>query len=879
MELKTYQTNALEDLEDFYAKLHETGDPSKAFRTHWENKGYNVGKEGIRSFVPSVKGCPSICIKVPTGGGKTYIAACSIKKFFDIFPRKKMAVVWLVPSDSILEQTLRALRNPSHPYRQRLNADFSNDVEVYNVEELLSGQNFNPTALSGQLSIYVLSYDVLRARNKDTRRMYRPNTVMQNFDFNHKYVESPIENADLNSIMVGLYDLSPLVILDESHNAGSSLSIEMLENLNPSMIMEMTATPLPRSNVVSFVTASQLKKENMVKIPVILYGRDDTRDVIRTARDIRNELERVAIKEEANGGQYIRPIVLFQAQPKNADNIETYDHIKNSLVNKYDIPEDQIAIKTSKINEIRNVDLLSKGCRIRYIITVNALKEGWDCPFAYILASLANKNSAVDVEQIVGRILRQPYAIRCKAPELNTSYVLTSSHDFQVTIRNVGLSLEIEGFSKKDFRVATKGSVKIEDFGETEEPKKNTDDIADTPNNLGKDDDSEDFSHIDDAGDHNSEGSDEVTARDLLEGAAKEEEKVKEKADVGEEDTDEKSGGGLEMYENKAKIKPEFKGDVDKLLVPVFLKTKKSGFDDEFVKIKLTKDSLFEGFDLTKCDSNITFDMAHVKIGKMDIDSSGEGLNYKSMEEEDRAYFNKTFQQTVNPEGPEVTKCINDIVSYLKDDCISDGQLRRYVEPIIRRQSIDEINLIRRNVGVAARIIQIKINELKDAYYEESFYNLLDRNKITCGCDSSPYKFPSSIVLRHKESPYAKSLYDNEEAVDGFEAEIREIIDRTSNVKWWHRIRHRVPGEFFINGFKNHYPDFVVMTNRGTLVFIEAKGVQLDGTDSEKKASMSEVWDRLAGEKFKYFMVFKTSNVRIEKMITTAQLGKILDEL
>ena len=124
MELKTYQTNALEDLEDFYAKLHETGDPSKAFRTHWENKGYNVGKEGIRSFVPSVKGCPSICIKVPTGGGKTYIAACSIKKFFDIFPRKKMAVVWLVPSDSILEQTLRALRNPSHPYRQRLNADF-----------------------------------------------------------------------------------------------------------------------------------------------------------------------------------------------------------------------------------------------------------------------------------------------------------------------------------------------------------------------------------------------------------------------------------------------------------------------------------------------------------------------------------------------------------------------------------------------------------------------------------------------------------------------------------------------------------------------------------------------------------------------------------
>lgn len=878
MELKSYQLSTLEDIGDFYTRLHDSGDVARAFRDHWENKGYSVGKDGIRPYVPSVRGAPRICIKVPTGGGKTFIATCSIRKFFDIFPRMKMAVVWLVPSDSILEQTLSTLRNPDHPYRQRLNADFSSNVEVYNAEELLAGQNFDPTSLSGRLSIFVLSYDALRAKKKDSRRMYRLNTAMQRFDLDAKYEESPIENADLYSMMVGLYDLSPLVILDESHHAETELSKEMLENLNPSMILEMTATPRNNSNIVSYVTANQLKKENMVKIPVILYGRDDTRDVIRTARDIRNELEKVAIKEEANGGQYIRPIVLFQAQPKNADNTDTYDHIKNSLINKYDIPEEQIAIKTSKINEIKNVNLLSKDCKIRYIITINALKEGWDCPFAYVLASLANKSSAVDVEQIVGRILRQPYAVRSGAPELNTSYVLTSSQDFQVTIRNVGLSLELEGFSRKDFRAVNKGTTNIEDFGE----KGPADDI-DKPSEKIEEPDAgdapEDFTHID--GDDGDEPSDVATPSptELIAGASKEEIKAKEKADNDEIDDTGNSGSGFDMYENKAKIKPEFKEEVDKLIVPIFLRTKKSGFDDEFVKIKLTKDSLFEGFDLTKCDSDITFDMAHVKIGRMDIDSSGEGLNYKSIEEEDRNYFNKTFQQTVDKEGPEVTKCINDLVSYLKDDCISDGQLRRYVDPIIRRQSVDEINLIRRNIGVAARIIQMKINELKDAYYEESFYNLLDRNKITCGCDSEPYRFPNNIVLKRKENPYAKSLYTLEEPVDGFEAEIREIIDRTSNVKWWHRIRSRVPGEFYINGFKNHYPDFVVMTNNGTLVFIEAKGGQLDGTDSEKKASMSEIWDRLAGEKFKYFMVFRSANVRIEKKITTAQLGKILEEL
>lgn len=66
---------------------------------------------------------------------------------------------------------------------------------------------------------------------------------------------------------------------------------------------------------------------------------------------------------------------------------------------------------------------MSRACEVRYIITVNALKEGWDCPFAYILATLANKTSRVDVEQILGRILRQPYTTQHQNPLLNLSYV------------------------------------------------------------------------------------------------------------------------------------------------------------------------------------------------------------------------------------------------------------------------------------------------------------------------------------------------------------------------------------------------------------------------------------------------------------------------
>ncbi|MFX7845500.1 hypothetical protein ABTK14_24885, partial [Acinetobacter baumannii] len=71
------------------------------------------------------------------------------------------------------------------------------------------------------------------------------------------------------------------------------------------------------------------------------------------------------------------------------------------------------------------------------IITINALKEGWDCPFAYVLASLADKSSAVDVEQILGRVLRQPYVMKHADPLLNVSYVLTASAKFNDTLNNI----------------------------------------------------------------------------------------------------------------------------------------------------------------------------------------------------------------------------------------------------------------------------------------------------------------------------------------------------------------------------------------------------------------------------------------------------------
>ena len=210
----------------------------------------------------------------------------------------------------------------------------------------------------------------------------------------------------------------------------------MLRNLNPSFIFDLTATPRDNSNIISFVDALRLKKQNMVKLPVIVANQRSQEDVIMSALNMRRQLEEFAKKGEAQGGGYIRPIVLFQAEPKNKDDTATFERVKQVLLD-LNIPAEHIAIKTANVNELKNVDLLSRDCQVRYIITVNALKEGWDCPFAYVLATLANKSSVVDVTQILGRVLRMPYTRKQSAELLNLCYVFTSSNQFQSTLNQV----------------------------------------------------------------------------------------------------------------------------------------------------------------------------------------------------------------------------------------------------------------------------------------------------------------------------------------------------------------------------------------------------------------------------------------------------------
>lgn len=244
MELKSYQKEVIADLARYLELVVELQSPAKAYQALWNEKNVLVGFGGMPNYVNALPGVPHVCAKVPTGGGKTYIAASSLRTIFDAMPqRRAKAVVWLVPSEAILTQTRKALENPDHPYRQRLDVDFGGRVQVYSKEQALMGQNFTPSAVTEQISLFVLSYDSFRTSKKEGRKAYQENGYLAEFA---KWMDDPsvlLADTDETALIQVIRYLNPVVIVDESHHATSDLSVEMLQNFNPSFVFDLTATP------------------------------------------------------------------------------------------------------------------------------------------------------------------------------------------------------------------------------------------------------------------------------------------------------------------------------------------------------------------------------------------------------------------------------------------------------------------------------------------------------------------------------------------------------------------------------------------------------------------------------------------------------------
>lgn len=885
MELKKYQLQVINDLDRFLELLLEKQNISKAYNALWNEKGVNVGIDSMPPYNPELAGVPQVCFKVPTGGGKTFLAANSLKPIFDSMPHiHPKAVVWLVPTDAILSQTYKTLTDRNHAYRKKIGVDFGNKVEVYSKQQLLNGQNFNPTSVSDNLSIFVLSYDSFRTSKKDGRKAYQENGSLLPFVRFKQDSSNLLEDTDETALIQVIRKLNPVVIVDESHHATSKLSKEMLQNFNPSFVLDLTATPKRGSNIISFVDARQLKAENMVKLPVIVYNRKSQEDVFISAVSLRRKLELEAVQGQKNGGKYIRPIVLFQAQPKNNADSTTYEKIKHTLM-EMGIPESEIAIKTADKDELKNIDLSSSDCNIRYIITVNALKEGWDCPFAYILATVANRTSSIDVEQILGRILRLPNTKKNESEVLNLSYVITSSNAFYATLDKVVAGLNAAGFTSKDYR--------IDDYAEqdTEFPveqavniqtelKLDTD-VTDDTNNVSDEIDSlnvdfvkEQISPFVNNENMESQSQSEVSDAviDMLNHAKTQNELYWKDFEETEEyvPVPPEVGNKMKHY----KVNQLYANEAGQLEIPQFMiETGRSLFSEHEHQV-LTKENLYAGFSLLDKDTVIDFDSIDSEIARIDIDDSDAMPKAWKLQGFDSQNVKQWFDQ--QPSDRKIRLCKDMIIKKLsKNNAVNDRDLDIYVDRIIQNLTEDQLTDMEQTPGIYVLKINKKVNSLLKEYAKKMFYEWVEQDKISC---LPSYKLPREISPTKTIASIPKSLYSEEENFDTeYERKVVMELSSLNNVRWWHRNIARKG--FVINGAVNAYPDLMVKTESGKLLLIETKGDQLENLESKEKAETGAKWAEMAGRMYKYYMVFETKNPGYNGAYSYEEFMRIVKEL
>jgi type III restriction enzyme len=901
MELKSYQQDVLNDLNQYFEYIQKHQNYAKAYNMLWEDRlgtDYDplTGK-GIRPYRDTIQGCPHVCVKVPTAGGKTFIAVNALKTIFDNFERSRpKAVVWLVPWSNLLDQTYQALNNPEHPYRQRLNALFSNRIEVYEKKDLLQAASFDPANVSEQLSIFILSYGSLRAKNKDDRKVFEENSALAKFaqyytDDNHLLADVP-ETALINVIR----SLTPVVVVDESHNAESDLSVEMLQNLNPSFIFDLTATPKNNANIISFVPALKLKANNMVKLPVIAYNHRTKNEVIDSALHLQRQLETIANQEQ----RYIRPIVLFQAQPKTKDDNVTFEKIKQELL-ALQIPENQIKIKTATINELKGVDLMNSDCEVRYIITVNALKEGWDCPFAYILASVADRSSEVDVTQILGRVLRQPYVAKHQNHLLNVSYVLTASDKFTTVLNSIVQGLEMSGYSKDDYRAEERKinqesienpiqTASFNDLLETFISRENTgveENIQKSEEPINAENQASKEVNV---GEKNSITFDPTEApkpetippvvNEIAQQAIRASEESEQKVAV-EIKAENSTNLSPEMKE-KSKyytIKEDFKEIVETLKIPQFrLIVNGLGAFSNSTDVLLSQEELIKGLDLSKENTEITWENSELEMYSIDLEKTkGTESVPKYLKVDTRIQQGLKEYILAKPKEAQVRDLVfrfNDLIGNMYP--IPDSEIKTYLQKVIEGFKPDQIrDLLERQSAYKEKFKQ-KIQGFADAHASKMFRLLLDKGKIIA---TPTFSFPEVIVPKSVGAEIGKSLYEKEAEMNLFETEVIGNIASLDNVVFWHRNLGRGKG-FYINGFmSNHYPDFIIYTKSKKIILLETKGEMLDNPETKAKNKLGMTWEKEANKQhYRYMMIFKNES-SIEDAYTVKEAIELLRDL
>ena len=491
MELKNYQVAALEAFVSWRDALMDAGAKSETTVATLEGMGVDVPEDvpnypktawqqlaksgGVADSAGAYasrtddagRPIPHVCFKVPTGGGKTLLAAAALERL----NRQTGLTLWITPTRAIYEQTKAALRNKEHPYRELLDRASNGRVKLLEKEDL-----FTRADAANYMCVMLLMLPAAnRQKGREFLRMFRDSgrypTLFPDSDDamgdakllnQHPDLERTSENGPVKHSLFNVFKmLRPVVVLDEAHKAYGARKREANEDfvrsinrLDPSMVIELSATPNRGiSNLLVDITGLELKQEEMIKLPVQVQSATNTdwHNALAGAHDKLDRLNSEAISLQTSEGRYIRPIAVVRVErtgrdQRDSDRIHAED-VREYLVRNLGVPAEAVAVKSSELDELRGKDLLSEFSPVRWIITKAALMEGWDCPFAYVLVMLDNTRAQRALTQLVGRVMRQPHAQRTGREALDQCYVYCCNTEVGVAVSQVKNGLEQEGLT------------------------------------------------------------------------------------------------------------------------------------------------------------------------------------------------------------------------------------------------------------------------------------------------------------------------------------------------------------------------------------------------------------------------------------------------
>jgi type III restriction enzyme len=854
LNLKDYQKETLDTLQKYLqtARLHGA-----------EQAFYDCLPEGNRQRYKThegLEGVPHVCLRLPTGGGKTILAAHAVKRAASSYMEKDFPVVlWMTPTNIIRTQTLEALKNPRHPYREALENEetgFPGKVAVFDISEF---EQIRPQDLTEKTCIIVSTFAALRVDDEktDARRIYDHNEA-----FETHFARLPHNLPGLDTIKDGpdagkvkfsfanlLYLHQPLLLVDEAHNAVSPTTIMTWKRLSPSCIVEFTATPV-NNNTLCSVSAATLKKEQMIKLPIVLTEHTKSwQETVHDALLTLGKLQELALKEP----DYLRPLILIQAEDKNRE--VTVDVVRQHLIDHEKIEPERIAVVTASQKELDKIDLFDRTCTIDVVITVEALKEGWDCSFAYVFCSVANVRSMTAVEQFLGRVLRMPNAKRKQQEELNKAYAHVRASFAQAAALLVDRMIEKMGFDENEALTAI----------QHEPPKQSQEDLPlfaglppvqplvitldEMPVWPGLEQERDENVVVS----SNNDGTWNLTVH----GEINDETEQKLLNAVSKKARDEVSKVvRTHRTFRQRQLSPSEKGE--QFLLPrltVWYDGEQELVDADFVLHA-------GGWNLLDYPAELPEFAITETAATFEVDLYGERLKYSLLDA-----ARQLDLQHVHTDMTELAFA-RQLDKELRQPDIRQEMLlefiRRTIHQLIQQRKLELSQLVRAKYPLLAAFRK-KLDEYRVKAQQHGYQSLLfsDNAKVEA---SFSYTFAfgkdsycPAAYYKGRWKP-EKHFYPNVGTFDSDEeCQCAQLLESLPQVKWWVRNLSYGNDAFWLpRATGRFYPDFVALLDDGTLFVVEYKGAHLtDMARTQEAKNIGELWESTSNGKCRFIMVVK----------------------